>query len=91
MAVKVLVLFAMVCRVSKCYLDRQMSTSFENCKDYRRKRVDMWIAGNAANVARSHHHQPIQLGNFFSTQWNWVVVVGRRNDRLCYCMRNLRC
>lgn len=63
------VLFVMVFRVSKFHHDRQMSTNFENYKDYRRKLVDMWIAGNGANVAHSHH-QRIQPGNFFLTQLN---------------------
>lgn len=88
--VKVSVLFVMVCRVSKWYLDRQMSTNFENYKDYHRRLVDMWIVGSGANAADSHR-RPIRLGNFFSIQWNSVWVVDRRNDHLCYCMRNLRC
>lgn len=67
--VTVLVLFAMVCQVNRYCHDRQMSTDFENYKDYRRRLVDMWIAGNGANVVRTLR-QPIQPGNFFSTQWN---------------------
>ncbi len=69
-AVKVSVLFEMVCRVSRYYHDRQMSTNFENYKDYHRRLVDMWIVGNVANVVHNHHHRRIQLGNFFSIRLN---------------------
>lgn len=82
-AVTVLVLFVMVCQVSKCYRDRRMSTNFENYKDYRRRLVDMWIADNEVNVAHSHR-QLTQPGNFFSIQLNSVVVVYHHSVHSCY-------